>query len=1204
MSKNLTPYGTATQSSSYSIDENKGRPEYAIKPPISNQYSLDQCSSTKLTGSGNLKVWWMFEFSFDTAYITDITIYYRENYAIRMDGFKLYVTNTSTIPPEGFLCYEDPSTGLPNTTQTIPCNQLGKYVIYYDSSGSDESSKTDVYEPIIELCYVAINDNNAFKGSILLPPSDNTVNSLVNDGNKTSCVTIEGPEIWVQVYPSNGPVNGGTLLTITGKYLGNANDDISVNISGVICNNVTVRKPNTELTCVIGEGNTNQTVGISVSVNSTYYSNQTYKYFSFKEPMIINVSPLKGIVFGGTTVTISGEHIDFKGQDRYNISFCDEDFCIKCSLLEDTIRSTHIKCKTGNSQKPRNMTLLHIVIDDLTIFELRRTFQYLPDPTFNISSEPQTAQKSGGSTFTIQGEGFKNVGEVTVERVERPCDIPDDYSAVCETPPQLGNETNQTVIVHFDGLTVQIPLEYVTDPTFEKFKGVKEYDKESSIKIMGKKILNGARPTDYTIHIGLDGSCFITDITMQLITCFPPKSVPRTNKTDVNTVHVIVNVGNIKAYIGDLLYKEDVNTLAFVVGALAAALASAIVIGVCAVVILRKKKKKTIKEFKMELMTREETIRKASREEFADAQMNIRDIKSDLVTTKVPYSSYQNYILHQLFPNQDISNNPLLHDSEITDDRKAGIKSAVEKFEMLLSNKLFLKSLIQTLDRPNMLTMQEKAHFASVLSISLLGNMRLFFDLVQCLLVDMVRSSTKKQHKVLFRRFDSITMRLMVNWLQIGLYKHLTSRSGIHLFMLYRAVQTIIEMGPIDALTGNSKNTIAEEKLLKMRIEHQSLTLQIDLNGNSDQHYPVKVLDCDTISQVKQKCCAQIYKNKPASEIPHNDELSLEWQQGKAGKLLLNDIDNTSDRNNGLVCLNTLKHYMVQDDSKMALMYKQHDDDDVYVNSTGVRTESVTSEDITLLMPEKCGGEELETQKWHLETCSPNLSDDIKSNRETDFGDIFLNRLFHTKLLLTDYIDSTFEGLIDPQSLSISIRYFLGMLDKIGNDFKIETEVLQAWKNECYGTRVWAPLIGKPNILFDVNVPGHVEPCLDIIRQVFVESFTQTAHKVNKESPPQKLLFHKDIPRYRKLIDPFFIRVEPVTDKEFWSEIDEISNTQRSELKFSRQSTIHQLYNLFIGKYKSEIVDDFEDMEESKDLQFANKLEEVIDLMEESAAGS
>ncbi|CAG2246637.1 PLXNB [Mytilus edulis] len=924
-----------------------------------------------------------------------------------------------------------------------------------------------------------IIDNIASNSLIAILPNGNESTGLVSDGNKKSCVTTQGSKIIVQVDIQEMSIVTAIHLTLNGcppSFYGPLCEEMCpINCIGP-CDLITGY-------CLFGCSDGYRGDSCSKDVECiTIVDSMTCK------PLPVQVYPSTGPVNGGTLVTVTGK---FLGNDSDSISV--EISGVICHNVTVTVPGT-------------------------------KETQIISNQVFR--------NRSGGSTFTIRGEGFNNVGNITVEKVDKPCDVPDDTLAVCDTPPNLNNETNnQTIIVHFDGLTVHIPIEYVTDPTFVRFQGVYEYDKESSIEIK------------YTCWF--DGTCFLRDITMQLITCYPPKSVPRTNQTDVNTVYVIVNVGNIKAYIGDLQYKEDVNTLAFVVGALAAALATAIVIGVSAVVILRKKKKKAIKEFKMELMTREEMIRKASREEFADAQMNIRDIKSDLVTTRVPYSSYQNYILHQLFPNQDISNNPLLHDSEITDDRKAGIKSAIEKFEMLLSNKLFLKSLIQTLDRPNMLTMQEKAHFASVLSISLLGNMRLFFDLVQCLLVDMVRSSTKKQQKVLFRRFDSITMRLMVNWLQIGLYKHLTSRSGIHLFMLYRAVQTIIEMGPIDALTGNSKNTIAEEKLLKMRIEYQSLTLQIDLNGNSDQHYPVKVLDCDTISQVKQKCCAQIYKNKPASEIPHNDELSLEWQQGKAGKLLLNDIDNTSDRNNGLVCLNTLKHYMVQDDSKMALMYKQHDDDDVYVNSTEIRTESVTSEDITLLMPDKCGGEELETHKWHL-----------------------------------------------------------ACWIKLETILKLRQKSYKHGKNECYGTRVWAPLIGKPNILFDVNVPGHVEPCLDILRQVFVESFTQTAHKVNKESPPQKLLFHKDIPRYRKLIDPFFIRVEAVTDKEFWSEIDEISNTQRSELKFSRQSTIHQLYNLFIRKYKSEIVDDFEDMEESKDLQFANKLEEVIDLMEESAAGS
>ncbi|VDI43321.1 Hypothetical predicted protein, partial [Mytilus galloprovincialis] len=107
---------------------------------------------------------------------------------------------------------------------------------------------------------------------------DIDVHCMVNSNTSVvTCVPIVD-----KVYPSSGPVNGGTVVTITGKYLGNITDNISVNISGVICNDVTVTIPNTELTCVIGEGNTNQTVGISVSVNSTNYSNQTYKYFSFK----------------------------------------------------------------------------------------------------------------------------------------------------------------------------------------------------------------------------------------------------------------------------------------------------------------------------------------------------------------------------------------------------------------------------------------------------------------------------------------------------------------------------------------------------------------------------------------------------------------------------------------------------------------------------------------------------------------------------------------------------------------------------------------------------------------------------------------------------------------------------------------------------------------------------------------------------------
>lgn len=75
--------------------------------------------------------------------------------ARHMDGFQLYVTNTSNIPPHGYRCYEDPHPGFPDITQTISCNQIGNYVIYFDNKGSDEGSS--VPGAIIELCYVAIN---------------------------------------------------------------------------------------------------------------------------------------------------------------------------------------------------------------------------------------------------------------------------------------------------------------------------------------------------------------------------------------------------------------------------------------------------------------------------------------------------------------------------------------------------------------------------------------------------------------------------------------------------------------------------------------------------------------------------------------------------------------------------------------------------------------------------------------------------------------------------------------------------------------------------------------------------------------------------------------------------------------------------------------------------------------------------------------
>lgn len=53
--------------------------------------------------------------------------------------------------------------------------------------------------------------------------------------------------------------------------------------------------------------------------------------------------------------------------------------------------------------------------------------------------------------------------------------------------------------------------------------------------------MDGAKQEDYVVNIGLDGKCFIEEMTDWNITCFPPKNKPRTNHSDENIAFVIVS---------------------------------------------------------------------------------------------------------------------------------------------------------------------------------------------------------------------------------------------------------------------------------------------------------------------------------------------------------------------------------------------------------------------------------------------------------------------------------------------------------------------------------------------------------------------------------------------------------------------------------------------------------------------------------------
>ncbi|XP_071129197.1 receptor-type tyrosine-protein phosphatase alpha-like [Mytilus edulis] len=274
---NLTPFGEATQSS---IFETAG-PQNAINPPISNEWGYTRCTHTSPSLNPS---WWMFNISYGSAFITDIKIYYRQDFARRMDGFQLYISNTSTIPPHKYdLCYQDqPGYPYPNIIQTIPCYRLGKYVIYYDETVDSIDSGS-----VIELCYVAINgcqknfwgincknpcterclEQHCYPGNGSCVLGCNTKNCLNDNCNKNTAVCtygckgrLTGP--YCNKY--NLAYDGVISQTPTGSKPANANDGDQRSCSKTIGTNVRFQVDMNEIRIVT---NVYLTAKVNTSVN-------------------------------------------------------------------------------------------------------------------------------------------------------------------------------------------------------------------------------------------------------------------------------------------------------------------------------------------------------------------------------------------------------------------------------------------------------------------------------------------------------------------------------------------------------------------------------------------------------------------------------------------------------------------------------------------------------------------------------------------------------------------------------------------------------------------------------------------------------------------------------------------------------------------------------------------------------------------------
>lgn len=158
--------------------------------------------------------------------------------------------------------------------------------------------------------------------------------------------------------------------------------------------------------------------------------------------------------------------------------------------------------------------------------------------------------------------------------------------------------------------------------------------------------------------------------------------------------------------------------------------------------------------------------------------------------------------------------------------------------------------------------MRERVNVASLIMITLQSKLEYCTDILKTLLAELIEKCIdgKSHPKLLLRRTESVAEKMLSAWFTFLLHKFLKECAGEPLYMLFQALKSQVDKGPVDAITHEARYSLSEEKLIRQLIEYKLMSIFAsiaqppifcnNLDNMTSENVPVKVLDCDTISQV------------------------------------------------------------------------------------------------------------------------------------------------------------------------------------------------------------------------------------------------------------------------------------------------------------------------------------------------------------------
>ncbi|KAM7341328.1 plexin A [Cochliomyia hominivorax] len=1079
--------------------------------------------------------------------------------------------------------------------------------------------------------------------------------------------TCPNPEIH-SFSPKTGPWEGGTNITIRGINLGKNFTDIysGVRIAGINCMPFPQYYIDTkQIVCTVDSPGEQMYRNGRIVVQIGDYRGESEEDYEFVDPKITNFSPKYGPVSGGTKIRIIGKYLNAGSRIQ---AFINDH--LPCEILSVDVNQAI--CRTSSSPGIIEGRLKMAFDNGPREFN-EYNYKYVLDPTVEqVYSGPSGGQlktpkgiPAGGIEITVTGTQFNYIQAPSMYVIYQnitylsQCVVKTSTDMICDSPEidtvnsdLLDAENPEKLEYGFlmdNVLQVQNLshkhnnyFELYPNPVYFNFEERVKYYKSEYLTINGRNLDRACKETDVQVFIGKK-LCNITSLSRQQLTCRPPSepftvdyddddddSGGSSGGRDGSGPEVIVRVGrSLKYKIGVLSYASPNIIHGLGKNAFAVVIASVVVLLLIFVALLVAYKKKTsesnrvLRNMQEQMDILELRVAAECKEAFAELQTEMTDLTGDLTSGGIPFLDYCTYAMKILFPNHE--DHIVLQWERPELLRK---ENGLRLFGKLIMNKTFLLLFIRTLESNRYFSMRERVNVASLIMVTLQSKLEYCTDILKTLLGDLIEKCIEgKSHpKLLLRRTESVAEKMLSAWFTFLLYKFLKECAGEPLYMLFRAVKGQVDKGPVDACTHEARYSLSEEKLIRQLIDFKPMTVyasiiqqqifcnNMDMLPSHTENVPVKVLDCDTIGQVKEKCLDTIYRNIPASQRPRKDDLDLEWRTGTTGRVILYDEDTTSKTENEWKKLNTLQHYNVPDGAGLSLVPKQSSIYNFSIlsdkNEKSHKYETLNLSKYTSSSPtfSRAGSplnndmHENGIKYWHLVKHHDN---DLQKEGERVnklVSEIYLTRLLATKGTLQKFVDDLFETIFSTahrgSALPLAIKYMFDFLDDQALLHGItDPEVVHTWKSNSLPLRFWVNLIKNPNFVFDIHKSNIVDSCLSVVAQTFMDSCSTSDHRLGKDSPSSKLLYAKDIPEYRKWVDRYYRDIRempPISDQDMNAMLAEESRLHTSE--FNTNCALHELYT-YVVKYNEQLTVTLEEDEFSQKQRLAYKLEQVHNIM-------